>query len=276
MTPPVLEEEDFNRPLIGDDKEDSKKFRRRVGSLHPGHARVAPYAHHLRIVLYRTEDLDEFIRLCAIAELRQPMRVPIEAFKQGFCSHDQLYKIHVWLKALDWRVAFQLEAILRNGLLNTEDLLTQLYRPINKLYEEHRNITSEVLRFFTEALRSLSPKESPLQCFEHIRARKISITPTRLTPGMFNCHHVCFTPTRLILEGPYVIQSNRVIREWDGYQDNFIRVDFRDEDKLQYRWDREVNGKTFLEQRVGGTLKNGFELAGREFEFLAYSSSALR
>lgn len=31
-----------------------------------------------------------------------------------------------------------------------------------------------------------------------------------------------------------------------------------------------------LERRVGGILKKGFELGGRYFEFLAYSSSALR
>ena len=31
-----------------------------------------------------------------------------------------------------------------------------------------------------------------------------------------------------------------------------------------------------LHERVGETLKRGFELAGRRFEFLAYSSSALR
>jgi RNA-dependent RNA polymerase len=80
----------------------------------------------------------------------------------------------------------------------------------------------------------------------------------------------------MILEGPYVIQSNRVIRQWADYQDNFIQVDFRDEDRLQYRWDREVDGRSFLEQRVGGILKNGFELAGKKFEFLAYSSSALQ
>lgn len=31
-----------------------------------------------------------------------------------------------------------------------------------------------------------------------------------------------------------------------------------------------------MRDRVGGTLKQGFELAGRDFEFLAYSTSALR
>ena len=38
----------------------------------------------------------------------------------------------------------------------------------------------------------------------------------------------------------------------------------------------QVDGTTLLEERVGGTLKRGFDLGGRHFEFLAYSQSALR
>lgn len=78
------------------------------------------------------------------------------------------------------------------------------------------------------------------------------------------------------MEGPYATQSNRIIRQFAGYEDFFIRVDFRDEDRLQYRWSREVDGASFVRERVGGALKQGFDIAGRHFEFLAYSSSALR
>ena len=39
---------------------------------------------------------------------------------------------------------------------------------------------------------------------------------------------------------------------------------------------RQTDGSTLLEERVGGILKNGLTLGGRPFEFLAYSSSALR
>lgn len=273
----MLEEEDFNRAETGDEAQDNRKFRRRVGYLDDGHRRVAPYCHHLRLVLEKNVDLEHFTKLCGIAEIRPPVRTTVDALAPGFCSQKQLFRVNSWLRTMEWRVAFQLEAILHNALLNTDDLLTVLYDPINTLRREHGgSVASEVLRYFTEALRSLLPTETPLQCFLRTRARKLKTTPPQLSPGLFQCHHICFAPTRMILEGPYVIQSNRVIREWAGYEENFIRVDFRDEDRLQYRWDREVDGKTFLDERVGGILKNGFELAGRRFEFLAYSQSALR
>lgn len=112
VTPPVLEEEDFHRRLTGNESQDSRQFRRRVGFLHPGHERVAPYAHHLRVILYQSKDLDNFMKLCEIAGLRQPVRVQIDAFKHDFCSPNRLYMIREWLKALEWRVAFQVEAIL--------------------------------------------------------------------------------------------------------------------------------------------------------------------
>jgi RNA-dependent RNA polymerase len=41
----------------------------------------------------------------------------------------------------------------------------------------------------------------------------------------------------------YVIQSNRVIRRYPRHQDHFLQVDFREEEGLQYRWDREVDGR---------------------------------
>lgn len=60
------------------------------------------------------------------------------------------------------------------------------------------------------------------------------------------------------------------------YQEFFVRVAFRDEDRLQYHWDREVDGATFVHERVGEILRRGFMLAGRKFEFLGYSQSQLR
>ncbi|KAG6332429.1 hypothetical protein ID866_6657 [Astraeus odoratus] len=132
------------------------------------------------------------------------------------------------------------------------------------------------MRYFVEAAVNRHPAQSLEKCFEANLQRKLRSRQLTTPPGYFFCHRVTFTPTRLLLEGPNITQSNRVIRDFKGYEDFFLRVSFRDEDRLQYRWTRDVNGLHLLQTRVGQTLKQGFDLAGRHFDFLAYSQSALK
>ncbi|KAL4268526.1 RNA-dependent RNA polymerase [Pleurotus pulmonarius] len=292
-TPPILESIEFYRALKGDHS-DGKKVRRRVGALDEGHAAVAPFAHQLRIVLFRhhNEDtLEKFISLCKNAELETQKLIircdapgrEIDAHRKYFFAstrqQKRLYQMELWVKSMPWAVSFQIEHLMRNGLLNTEDLLDHLRPYIDSLLLEHADdngaYVGDFLRHYGDALQAKPARQSPLACFQ----RELGLwnpLNAKLPPGEFNCCHVTFTPTRLLLEGPYPIQSNRVIRQYSGHEEHFIRVDFRDEDMLQYRWDRAVDGASFVRERVGPTLKEGFELGGRRFEFLAYSSSALR
>ena len=286
MTPPVIEEIEFHRPLTGDNEIDNRKFKHRIGSLHPGHEIVSPYAQHLRIVLYNdlnVDIIDKFVQMCNTARLAIPNmilrcegRFQIDAHKRGFFAAKRLHRLHcIFRDHLPWPVAFQFESLLHNGLLHTEEV-EALIKPVRALCKNHNaTYVGDLLRRFNEVLQVRSVRESPLNCFERVQ-REFDFAEPAPSRGTFRCYHVTFTPTRMILEGPYVTQSNRVIRRYRGCEDHFIRVDFRDEDRLQYRWDREVDGTTLLKKRVGGILKEGFELAGRSFEFLAYSSSALR
>lgn len=284
MTPPILEENSFNnRPRDGVQRK-SRKERDRVTAIDAAHARIAPYAHHVRIVLLESDDFLLFERLCRDAQCEpRPMRLPermVEAEKRGFFSESQLSKIEKWIIKMDWKHAFQIEALLRNGLLNTEDLLIGLRPSIDKLIKNEGERAADILRHFHDTLKERKPGESPRKCFERVCVELSHIRNIELSNGSFSCHRITFTPTRMLLEGPYVTQSNRVIRRFQERNpkliENFIRVDFRDEDRLSYRWDRDVDGAWFLQHRVGRILKDGFILAGRAFEFLAYSSSALR
>ncbi|KZT71262.1 RdRP-domain-containing protein [Daedalea quercina L-15889] len=279
LTPPMLEKQRFNRELTGDDWRDNRKFRQRLSSINDAHAVVAPYAYHMRVIMHEDQDTRTFANLCKVAGLQEPIYAKIDASKRGFFSPRRLYLVRDWVRTFDWPFAFQIEALLHNGLLHTDDLLVDLRKPIDDLYARGQVVAADFLRLFTEALRCRDMRESPVQCFKRMLPRRELMVKHKheaLDAGYFSCHHVTFTPTRMLLEGPYAIQSNRVIRKYHGYQDHFIRVDFRDEDRLQYRWAREVDGTSLLVNRVGGLLKNGFELAGRQFEFLAYSQSALR
>jgi len=283
LTPPLLEEFEFHRSLTGDNAKDYRKYKHRVGFLDEGHSMVSSYAPHLRVELVHDPGLiDRFLTMCresGIAQsviMRFPSHLPLLAIKKGFFSGKRLHKLRKGM-AFPWSITFQLEALLLNGLLNTGDL-EQLIPLISSLSEEHSKFgpryVADFLRYYHEALKIRKATDSPIACFyEKLRNFKYSEPQPSLD---IRCCHVTFTPTRILLEGPYATQSNRVIRQYQGYEDHFIRVDFRDEDMLQYRWDREVDGTFFLNTRVGDTLKTGFELAGRDFEFLAYSNSALR
>lgn len=254
----MLERERFNRTLTGNDWRDQRKFRQRLDSLTPAHAIVAPYAHNLRVIMHTEADIRKFRELCEIAEVQRPILANVEAFCRGFFAPKQLHKFHLWLQQFSWPVAFQIEALLRGGFLNTEDILGYFRVPFEKLYKDMGAQAATVLRNFCEALRTRNPKDSAADCLRHsmpengkrdkasrMAMRKFEDHEERAARdkdmGKFQCHHITFTPTRVILEGPYVSVSNRVIRQFAGFEDHFVRVDFRDEDRLQYRWAREVS-----------------------------------
>ncbi|KAJ6531309.1 RNA dependent RNA polymerase-domain-containing protein [Mycena capillaripes] len=292
LTPPVLEGINFHRTVVGDEAADSRKSKTRIGSLEPGHLRVAPYAQQLRIVLYNDTARDMiqvFSDLCITAGLAKTILVRfnhpfvLEASKCEFFSAKRLHKLGVLFRKLDWAVAFQIEALLHNALLHTNEI-DQLLPQIEQLVRKKgSSFVGQFLQEFHRILRVKSIREGPMACFNRVLNSFIH-DPISMQPGAFNCCHVrlsfvngrTVTPTRMILEGPYPVQSNRIIRKYQKYEENFLRVDFRDEDKLQYRWAREVDGSYFVRERVGGILKRGLVIGGREFEFLAYSTSALR
>ncbi len=206
----------------------------------------------------------------------------MDARTEEFFSSRELFHVQRWIKTMDWKNAFQIESYLRCGLLNTRDLLVTLQKPIEDAIAYYGTESSEFLRLFAVELKMRTSKtdEDPEACLERMRSKHTKIKRLRLAKGHISCHHVIITPSRILLEGPYTTQSNRVIRHYQDHDaalaERFIRVEFRDEDRLAYRWDGDVDGTWFLQQRVGGILRHGFELGGRNFEFLAYSTSALR
>jgi RNA-dependent RNA polymerase len=76
--------------------------------------------------------------------------------------------------------------------------------------------------------------------------------------------------------GPFPERSNRVIRMYPGKEHHFLRICFMDENNLQYRFARDVDGPAFVRLRVGDILKGGIRIAGRDFQWLAYSMSSLK
>lgn len=278
VTPPVFQKEVHYLQ----DGSSNKQCSQRISELCAEHGVVAPYAHHLRIVLCDDDDhhgsnvLARFQDLCP--EICPLIRhVTMDARKEGLFNSTNLDCVDEWVKTLgdNWRAAFQVKALLNNGIAHTRDML-KLRPRIDSLISHHGSIAAEVMRYFVEAAAN-RPKAQPLQkCFEATLQRQLRRRQFIVPKGRFFCHRATFTPTRLLLEGPNISGSNRVLRKFQGYEDYFLRVSFRDEDGLQYRCTRDVDHETLLRDRVGKALKEGFDLAGRHFQFLGYSCSALK
>lgn len=284
--PPSFEHESYNNRIPeGVQRRGRHKTRDRISSIDESHAFIAPYAFQLRVIVRERADLREFEDIC---ELVQCQPVPRRVFRVDCCSmrffrQEFMENVLDWVKTMDWKCGFQIEGYLRNGRLNTVDLLVDLRNPIEDVIREYGPKASEFLHQFSFALgTACDTGETPIACLDQFRAENppALIKEVTLMEGHIRCHHVVITPSRILLEGPFRTQSNRVVRRYQDHDptlvEQFVRVEFRDENHLAYRWDGEVDGTWFLQQRVGKILREGFEIAGRKFEFLAYSTSSLR
>jgi len=171
------------------------------------------------------DSAEKFKRYCRISELSDSIVLDcrgkpsynIEAASHGFFTDKRLYKLRVEFEKMEWLVAFQLESLLHNCLLHTGELEALLPRVKKLLDEKFPEYVASLLRKYGEQLQTRHPSENAIKCFERILSQFLYFSLS-LSPGNFFCSHVTFAPTRLILEGPYAVQSNRVIREYKGYE----------------------------------------------------------
>ncbi|TFK84610.1 RdRP-domain-containing protein [Polyporus arcularius HHB13444] len=272
------------RHFTGEHKKD-RQFRERLPHLGGLHEHTVPYAFQLRLVLTQYEGRKDFRRLCEEAGIARPTKadIPVE-YDVGFFTPEELEGCRAWIQTFEWPVRFPLEALLHNGLVNTADL-HMISKLVEDLVQQHPSLAGDFLRRFSEKLKSRSPGVSVPQCFQEALAaeqkdidqlKEEGLDTWHRSRGFVQSAHAIVTPTRILLEGPYDTQSNRVIRRYFEYRDNFIRVEFREENRMPLHWPADVNGRSLIEKRFGDILRKGFEVAGRHFRFLGYSTSGLR
>ncbi|KAJ3069714.1 hypothetical protein HDU98_007219 [Podochytrium sp. JEL0797] len=89
------------------------------------------------------------------------------------------------------------------------------------------------------------------------------------------------SPTEMWLDGPYVDQTNRVVRQYSDFITNFLQVAFVGVGNSQighhmFFRDKGVYAEFNFEGRISHFLRNGISMSGRHFKFLAFSSSSLK
>ncbi|CAE6419177.1 unnamed protein product [Rhizoctonia solani] len=257
------------------------------------HDKLAEYISSNILVHLSKPAAKDFEKLAELARVSRPWKKRIQLSKSNIFGPDTVSRLKLWVQEHKWEVAFQLQKILSNGLLNPEEYIS--IRPtIDKLVRSSR--TEHVIKVLLDFISRLeilnrrkekgeSREETTVQeCLQNaLQKSKRPTLTSRLrraqkkgVDGDFPCLHVVVTPTRIALDGPNPEQLNRVLRMYPNHWNNFLRVRFTDEEQSPFRADPEVDIPGFVKSRVGGILKNGLKIAGRHFEYLAYSSSALK
>jgi hypothetical protein len=191
------------------------------------------------------------------------------------------------LDELDWPVAFQLEALLRGTAIDYVEaiqLIPEIYETVGS---RGKLFTTIAIRNFKDKVKAYFHNEdddgASFNIVEFFRQTAIQSSDqdnsmsSQPDGSLYESLHVEVTPTTMFLSGPFPERSNRVIRAYDvENQESFLRVSFVDEGGFHIRFDREVDGREFIQSRVGPLLFEGLEVAGRKFDFLAYSQSALK
>ncbi|PCH33549.1 RdRP-domain-containing protein [Wolfiporia cocos MD-104 SS10] len=261
--------------------------RQRWSSFDDDHSSLSPFTSlAIRLICAEHNDLSTYRRFCDIAQTRvATFAYPIA--RRGLFSPDVRDAYRTWVQQLEWCVAFQVEAISLSNVVHMKELLKLRPRIQRLIAAWGSTRTSDFLCDFHSRLKaqlwyddSEEVTQDAVQKLFQAALRDFhtnTLTTIRSSSAdNFDCLHVVITPTTMSLEGPFPDRSNRVIRRYMENQDCFLRVSFVDETRLTYRFDREVDLRSFVNRRVKGFLLNGLDIAGRHFDFLAYSQSALK
>lgn len=210
---------------------------------------------------------------------------------------DSFFSILKRIPSYNFKVAFQLTALLANGAIPPE-LLSRLLPDIDIMISQYGDQDSAgVLQEFARSL----PKQNPLdkksgftvrqlqgdleECakrFRRLKANNLAMRSAIEDGGKIAyVHYVLITPAGCYFEGPKPETQNRVLRRYADYHDYFLRVTFTEEDGDSFSYERDVS-QDFIYERFknhmietsggGGKLIIG----GRVFSFLGFSGASLR
>jgi len=256
--------------------------RTRISSIDPDHERVVAYASlAARFICASPRCLEMFRTLCRISPLGAASDNIYHREYRRLFSVELNTRFESWLAQLDFEVAFQVEKIVRDAKVDFREILTIREAVGDLVRSKGVKHTVGVLRSFGSALALGDARPHYVISLFHTTAREYVPETRSLASAAqgdtLTCYHVSVTPTAMKFHGPFQERSNRVFRRYPNNHSCFIRVSFEEETRLQLRFDREVDGASFVKKRYGKILREtGLKIGGRRYWFLAYSQSALK
>ncbi|PKK74498.1 RdRP-domain-containing protein [Rhizophagus irregularis] len=185
---------------------------------------------------------------------------------------------------LPFNICYKLESLISYGILRPYEI--EEFKLGERLSELIHNENQEDVAL--HALNQICTKywdpfderhkDRPITIFENVIKNFKSWHPPISLINNSRCawiNHATITPTNIYYDGPHYESSNRILRLYKDKIDYFLRVTFREEnfERLFVNKDEDVD---IIEQRIMAINNKGFKLAGRHYEFLAFSSSQLK
>ncbi|KIK99941.1 hypothetical protein PAXRUDRAFT_30186 [Paxillus rubicundulus Ve08.2h10] len=253
---------------------------------------------NLACTFAEAHDKDSFIYAC-----RTRFRIPHHSQEVDISIHKRTLITPPnfdFLSDLPFKLAFEVEKAVTNWTLSISDAHS-LKGTLDDLCRTHGDAAAPIFQKFSSLLEDESTcrkrgrrrarrrnRPAPTTLVDRLmhavnvyleeqqRPRgRLTIAPSATSAGVSYTYHLILTPTRHILEGPVIDQSNSVLRRF-GNHECFLRVSFQDENRSKLRRDQDVSIADLLAQRYRPVLLNGCIVAGRRYHMLGYSMSGLK
>ena len=189
---------------------------------------------------------------------------------------------------LPFLVAFQVQRLTQNGFLSPHQVSLLLPEISCMTQRSTIKVCVSAIRRFSNKIpfpgSEIDAKQFDVETLvEQLRIceEQSKIFPDDVVAGLNSgniaiIHRVSVTPAGIYLYGPEPETNNRVLRKYSGHHENFIRVQFSDEDGEPVRFGADVSNDEIFNVRFRKILREGIDIAGRTFEFLGFSHSSLR
>ncbi|XP_043704234.1 probable RNA-dependent RNA polymerase 1 [Telopea speciosissima] len=189
------------------------------------------------------------------------------------------------LQRFPYNILFKVCSLVQNGCLAGPTLDANFFKLVHPAHNPVKYIEHALDELYDLQECCYDPVKWLLEQYERYRkSNRQPKSPISSGTGLVYVRRVQITPSKVYFYGPEVNVSNRVLRNYSNYIDNFIRVSFVDEDfDKMYSTDLSPRTSSASEERRTGiykrilsTLRNGLVIGEKRFDFLAFSSSQLR
>ncbi|KAF4305332.1 RNA-dependent RNA polymerase eukaryotic-type [Botryosphaeria dothidea] len=209
-------------------------------------------------------------------------------FRQDFERLKDLLYAEGQFGNLKFSVKFQVERLARNAYLPPAKVVA-LLPTIKRLSGQLGYIrTANAIRALSRNIQYPGPHLPPEDFNVDLLARALAKNASgfKIEGSIYDVkkrhkhialiHRVIITPAGTYLEGPEPEVSNRVLRKYPDHTDNFLRVQFVDEDGDAIRYEPKTSLGEIFHNRFKYVLDSEINIGGHSFAFLGFSHSSLR